>query len=547
MVVKTVLLGGLAGLLFTSSSAAQGHRGIQRPFVAGDWITACDSTLHCDAFLLFEESPPETAADLAVRISRDYTPGAEAQFTLQLNFADERFANVGGLQLLIDGEKPAGAQDWMDDALFVYGADAVNLIIQMHGGLRLSVVDGDQRVLGEGSLSGLQEVLARMDVKQGRDGTGEALILRGQAVADWTRMAPMTPARPIRVAPRANLVAAIMPRPAHFSRLTEDVACPRPSSARLDAATSLVLINSDCGGYLRQGVLALLDEQGEIVPARFEPFNIEGEPSAPTPRPAGEAILPDPYWDTATSSLVVQRRERAYGHCGAVEQYLWDTVEKQFRLSSYASMPVCRGMRGFIVTYVAQVARPSSETVLESFDCVTESAGLDWGICSSEPLRELAVEIEAKQRELGRDLGKETGDALIADWGLLTSVLRRSLGGRWLDIVAEDVEATLQERRDFLSLIFRRDGLEGHWGNYQTRIRVLSEDAPTTFEVSSPSCDFSMSEGQSPMLERVGDTLRVTIDRADFERRYPSIVGCFRVDDATSVVDGVYFPIAGGS
>lgn len=152
--------------------------------------------------------------------------------------------------------------------------------------------------------------------------------------------------------------------------------------------------------------------------------------------------------------------------------------------------------------------------------------------------------VEAKQWELGGTRGRRTGDALTADWGLWLDALRRELGNRWLDSVSEDVEAALKSRLEFLSLIDPRVGMEGRWGNHASEVEVRSRRGETVFEATSPSCEFTLAAGQPPMIEGVGDLLRVTVRRSDFERAYPSLVGCFDRERPESVVDGLYFPLA---
>lgn len=541
--MKTLVIAGLALLAFAPAAAAQPGPDVDRPVVAGDWITACDATRTCSAFSLLEETPAETSASLSVRITRDHPPGADILLKLELTGDDGPLPGGAEVRVLIDGQdtlepRPLEA----GGVLSLQGSDAVGLIVRMQGGLRLSIEDAGGGLLASASLAGLQHVLARMDVMQRRDGTSDALFLRGPAIADWSRVGLFTPGRSIRAAPRP-FQRPTTPDPALLARLMAGVSCPRRSIARLDDETTLVLITSDCGGPGRQGVLALVNGSGDIAPAPFETFTVGNEPHAIRAEPDGEVILSDPYWEDADGVLVVERRDRPYGDCGDRQEYVWDVTQKRFLLASYASMPVCRGVRAFIVTYQAERTIAPAVTLLEALDCELEIPGLDWGICWNTELKAQAVRIEARQRDLRGTLGSATGDALGADWEALLDDLRRDYGQRWLDSAADDVGAALEERLDFLSRVQRRAALEGLWGKQDANIRVISEGGQTTFEVASPGCSFRMSERRPPMLARVGDLLHVTVRRADFEQEYPALEGCFRQGKAFSVIDGLYFPL----
>ena len=360
MVVKTLLLAGMACLALARSAAAQPGPDVDRPLVAGDWLTACDATRKCGAYSLPEAEPLETPADLFVRVTRDYAPGSETLLRLELKDEYGPFPDNAEVRVLIDGQESLDRRRLDSGALSLQGTEAVTLLTQMHGGLRLSVEDSEGGLLASASLAGLQEVLARMDMKQRRDGTGDALFLRGPAIADWSRVGLFTPRPVIRVADRRALARPATPEPGLVARLRAGVSCPQHQIGRLDEATTLVLMVPECGGYNREGKLALVNEEGDIIPAAFEPFNVAEERNVLTAEPGGEVILTDPYWEDTDGVLVVERKDRAFGDCGDRQEYVWDATEKRFRLLSYASMPTCRGIREFIVTYTAETAiRPS--------------------------------------------------------------------------------------------------------------------------------------------------------------------------------------------
>lgn len=541
--MRALLLAAIVTLFPAPSAVAQTGPSVDQPVVAGDWITACDATLRCMARSLPAEGVSEGPIDLSVRISRDYAPGSNISLELALTSAEGRLPEGSGFRLLIDGQELTETQAWRGRVQSLEGSAAMTFIVELQGGLELSVADGERRVLAAASLAGLQEVLARMDTLQRRDGTGDALILRGHGIADRSRVGPRTPGRSIRLGVRAGLDPPSTPSGSLVARLTQEVDCPRPSSVRLDPGTTMVLITSECGGYGRQAALVLIGEDGEIVPIRFETFSVGDRPVAVPVEPGGEVLLPDAVWEDSSQMLWVERKDRAYGDCGDTRQYAWDSEEKRFRLAVYASMPVCRGVHEFIVTYVAELAFPPSETPLEGLLCDPDLTGLDWGVCHDAGLRDLAVKIEARQRNVGQNLGRATGDALFADWRLLLDDLRQAVGGRWLDSAGEDVAKDLDRRLTFLSLIDRRDGVEGYWGNHRVSITVSSEQGRIVFEVRSPGCAFTLSNGSPGMIERSGDLLRLTVRRADFEREYPSLVGCFPIDEGASLVDGLYFAL----
>lgn len=194
-------------------------------------------------------------------------------------------------------------------------------------------------------------------------------------------------------------------------------------------------------------------------------------------------------------------------------------------------------------TRMAKIRRPSSEPSLKGLSCDEDAFGLYWAMCHNESLQDLSARIEARLLDFRHKLGAETGDALLTDWRQFIDELNLELGARWLDFLAEDVSADFRRYLTFLTLVHRRDGVDGPWGNHGATLHISTEGGRHIVDVQSPSCEFSLSQSAPDMFERVGDGLRLTVPRAVLENEYPAMTGCFRSGEEASVVDGVYFAL----
>jgi Protein of unknown function (DUF1176) len=112
---------------------------------------------------------------------------------------------------------------------------------------------------------------------------------------------------------------------------------------RLDADTTLAVIQTDCGGFNRLSRLVLVNRTGAARPAPMAPHPLQEVG-------LGAEYLPNVQWDRETETVKVFSKGSIVADCGSKLRFAWDGLE--FQSVEYASMPKC-GLGGFdfIVTY----------------------------------------------------------------------------------------------------------------------------------------------------------------------------------------------------
>ena len=146
----------------------------------------------------------------------------------------------------------------------------------------------------------------------------------------------------------AAAIAALVDAKTHCDGADPEFIHSSPTFARLDAATTLLTVDLNCGGAynVATGVF-LLDNGGASRPAVFDSPTDYAE--------FGANWISSGYWDDAERELSSYHRGRGLGDCGDSASYAWDG--DQFRLTEQAEMPVCRGSMETIRTFRRPVER----------------------------------------------------------------------------------------------------------------------------------------------------------------------------------------------
>ena len=324
-----------------------------------DWAVGCDNLGDCKAVALGPDwdgggalsydgavaivITRAGAADSAPVVEISASPGGE----LDLTAARVWRAAVEGRAAPFAVDVDMG-----DGTARLTGAKAADLIAAMKAGDRLALVSS--ALAGRASLRGLSAALLYMDDAQGRVGTVAAFVKPGDKPAE---AAPRKPAAAVRSprgsdAPPAALdaaaIAALVDAKTHCDGADPEFIHSSPTFARLDAATTLLTVDLNCGGAynVATGVF-LLDNGGASRPAVFDSPTDYAE--------FGANWISSGYWDDAERELSSYHRGRGLGDCGDSASYAWDG--DQFRLTEQAEMPVCRGSMETIRTFRRPVER----------------------------------------------------------------------------------------------------------------------------------------------------------------------------------------------
>jgi hypothetical protein len=121
----------------------------------------------------------------------------------------------------------------------------------------------------------------------------------------------------------------------------------KPRAVRLDARTSLALVEHPCGNgaYNLFTSVYLVSETGKVRPAEFDVSVGFSE--------TRDNQLVNGDWDGIKRRLSDFARARGLGDCGGRGEYVWDGI--RFRLVHQEVMGECRGSVDYITTWRAAV------------------------------------------------------------------------------------------------------------------------------------------------------------------------------------------------
>lgn len=318
-----------------------------------DWIVGCDNWLSCRATSLPAEddgqSEPYGDGNLQISIDRDYGARAAVEIRLRLVGDASLKDHHGSLKVTIDGKRLNLPVQIEGDEIHFDRKSAAKLITHLRRGRWAGLVDAKGIELASASLGGIYQSLVEMDDNQRRTGTVGALAEPGKRPSDSFTVPPMPPRPPVWRAAQSNHAPRMVPDAVldtwRATDICDEGGVTEPKSTasfyRLDAATSLVVLETKCQGYNPMSRLFVIAENGVAKPAPFGPHPFaDDEP---------EVYLPNVWWDAKARILSAGGKARGLGDCGDLVDYAWDG--RQFRTVLFRTMPVCRGSYDYITTY----------------------------------------------------------------------------------------------------------------------------------------------------------------------------------------------------
>jgi Protein of unknown function (DUF1176) len=319
-----------------------------------DWVVGCDNMRSCHAVSLYSEGDgqEEPVGDgyLEVSIKRSGGPldSPRIRFVIKED-AGDIIAKIGGLAVDEDRKiimKLRGA----DLETEMGGKQAALLLAAIGDRRTLNLVDEKGEPIASASLRGLKAALRFIDAQQYRVGTVSALVAKGTKPASSLSIPPMLPLPAVRVAALPSMPpvtldeAALAPlRKLDPCLQYSNEALPNSTTKfdRLDAANTLLILPTTCGGYNPASLIFVIDEKGaaRLAPfARFEGAMIDEN-----------GTMVDPTWDEGARILSTFGRGRGLADCGQVQDFAWDG--SRFITVFASTMPECRGSWDYITTY----------------------------------------------------------------------------------------------------------------------------------------------------------------------------------------------------
>lgn len=310
-----------------------------------DWRAVCDNGGRCVAYA-------GSDAGVWIMIRRDAGPGAAPTITAGHGPA-YGYEGPPEAALTIDGRAQPLRQA-RDVGLSVPPADVMGALSRLAAAreIRLSVMDEGSEI----PAAGASAAMLWIDERQGRLGTVDALIRRGDRPA---ASAPAAPALPRVVAAPAIDQTGLGAGNSPLNGAGRSPALPAPVAALAQARDC----REEVGDYLRDAALAArLDARTELwgVPCSAGAYNVSyalfvSGPGGANPRPAdlpappgarreevGDDWLTNPVYDPATRMLSHFPRGRGIGDCGVIQSWTW--TAQGFALTEEKRMGDCWGM-----------------------------------------------------------------------------------------------------------------------------------------------------------------------------------------------------------
>lgn len=315
-----------------------------------DWVVGCDNSLACQAVALMPEARVD--AGLSLQITRTMLSPVDTKIQIAgFSSASEQY------RLMVDGRViHTGVIDPKSQEIMLSGADAVRVIRNLARGKNMTVVDGAGTYLGAISLSGSAAAMRSLDAQQGRAGTRLGLIKNGRKKPSKKAIAlPIIKASRItptdQIPDAAALVALAEGSACANERrgVTEDSAYSLGRMDGADIAIALISCGSRAYNASSATFIGTRDSTGKWIfdPARFD-YDVDF-----IAKDAKLSLLVNAGWDGSSQSLTIYKKDSNIGDCGQRAEYIWDG--NMFRLTRAIAMPQCRGVRGWIPIWRAQV------------------------------------------------------------------------------------------------------------------------------------------------------------------------------------------------
>ncbi|WP_373490495.1 DUF1176 domain-containing protein [Parasphingorhabdus sp.] len=329
-----------------------------------DWAVGCDNGADCQAVSLMPEASGAVPDDWEGPISIIRTAGSDDIFKIHILFQPKQ---VDRYKMIVDGRLvDTGPIVQGDYPIQIVGTDARKVAQAIISGNRLVIEGPDDEIIARVSLAGSSAALRYIDQKQGRDGTGTALVAKGSRA-----FRPAVTKIPTISVDRWD-AAKRVPETGDIIALAEDSRCKQerfgvvedqifPLGKRGNVYRALVLISCGTGAYNFSSA-PYIGEYVENLRATsgwtFAPAKFDRQPS--WGGEGADPLLVNANWNDQDRTLASYGKGRGIGDCGSAENYVWDGI--MFRLIAASAMQECRGAFEWITTWRAN-HRPLEQVV----------------------------------------------------------------------------------------------------------------------------------------------------------------------------------------
>ncbi len=326
---------------------------VEPPQIIEDWAVGCDNLGNCAAVNLpIDDRKAVVAAagsTIDVMVERAAGSGQTMLLSISPSLFQPKNPTSGKWSFRVDNRKVAVEFNTHQGTIYFDPVNSSKLLKKMRSGEKLSFMKGEE-LLGETPINGLSFALAHIEQHRSLGGSKSASSHAGKIVVDVSAMDP-----PVVIespAPSDLAAETMSKKELAFWRTADRCAeragagLPQTQNARLDASTSLVMIDSACAGYNPLSLVFLKHNGNGIRPASF----------GPQPFDDLDDLVPHlPYarWDEARRRLIARANGRVIGDCGQYAEYAWDG--RRFQMTEYRSMPVCRGSFNMLTLYSVPV------------------------------------------------------------------------------------------------------------------------------------------------------------------------------------------------
>lgn len=343
---RAFLAGAVVAFLPLAAEAA-GYREF------GKWSVGCDNSLACSAFGISDKDRGGERWGLRI----DRAPGYEGKIRLRFNgkdISDEEHILIDGKMAMIESPASMGAASLPQEPLL----GVVNRLLNA----ATMTVPGEEKDGEVISLTGLKAALLYMDERQGRIGSLNAFVAKGdKKVATPPRAYPIIKATKVPksesaagVTISAKVSTAVM---AHYRATTNRKICDvgvEPTSRETPTAyplgKGLLLMEVSCwrAAYQAGSVFYLYDSaRGTLRDAPFETLDIK---TGALRIGKNDSVSGADVGDGGISGL---HKGRGVGGCGESLGWQWDG--KAFRLTSQALKMLCNHSDAAFRLYRAQI------------------------------------------------------------------------------------------------------------------------------------------------------------------------------------------------
>lgn len=350
-IVRASLLAALACIASAPALASSGIKTFE------GWVAGCDNTKSCRAIgTLAGES--EAGSYLVI----DRAAGRDAAPRLRFVLDNTPVGNAQGLTLVVDNGSPlvlpgtafrAIEQEFDDrpEAFELVEPSAVARVLAAMAAGRSLRFGAAAPAAGAPavSLAGLADALRHMDEVQGRLDGATALAARGPKPATAVPAAPAIPTLTVTMPdsnrPTPNAVPrALLERHARETRDDDcDLGNRRPPTRIVRLSNTAVLYQIGCWQAAAQaGSMFYLATDGQVANARRVAFETLDAETGRFGRPLHTLTEPTGLEEMTAATLSSVHKDRGAGDCGTTASWVW--TNRGFRLSAYATMPLCKGV-----------------------------------------------------------------------------------------------------------------------------------------------------------------------------------------------------------